>query len=153
MAIDGSPTAQGDYSGGRKRLEMPFELGGKYGNEAFDTETGMHIRSRGARGPEIESQSWQVEVCSQKFQFHTYVMENSDDGKRTILLTPDRSFLGFINDPEHPLEYRRNRLKVVIDGLYFIFPTYFRAPFCFLKGNPPASFGDRGLWGDVELSR
>jgi hypothetical protein len=132
---------------------MPFELGGKYGNEAFDAETGMRIRSLGARGPEIETHFWKVELSDRNFEFSTSVMEKSDSGIYNVLLTPGRLFLSHINNPDIPLDDRRNLLKIVIDGLYFIFPTYFKAPICFRKGRPPASYGELGMWSEAELSR
>jgi hypothetical protein len=131
---------------------MPFERGGKYQNEAFDAETGMRIRSLGARGPEIENHVWKIEVSGQSFEFHTYVMEKSDSGVYSVLLTPNKSLLGYINNPDFPVDARKNILRVAIEGLYFIFPTYFTPPICFRKGRLPA-YGDHGMWSEAELSR
>src|ERR1700759_387094 len=119
-------------------FEMPFELGGKYGNEAFDAETGMRIRSLGARGPEIETHFWKVEISDRTFEFSTSVMEKLDGSVYNVLLTPDKLFLNYINNRDVSLliigrMFSRLSLKGFIS---YSQPTS-RRPFVFEGADPP----------------
>lgn len=124
---------------------MPFSLVGKFQNEAIDSHPGVRLKSRGARGPEIERQIWAVEISGQEFEFETYILGEERDGIQEVLLSPSRQFIEYIDDHTALTETDRMKLlRNIVEGLYFIFPTYFRAPFRFRKSYPIAAQSEAG---------
>ena len=113
---------------------MAFALSGP--GTAVDDETGVSIRSLGARGPEIETHHWSANIGELNFEFTTEIGHDGDqlNGKRRVWIWPHVDLIDYLKGGPGELIQRNAIVDRMVEGIYFLFPTYFRLPIYFSKG-------------------
>ena len=134
---------------------MAFSLTGPRLREALDEETGIRIKTLGARGPEIENQTWQVSFGDLCFEFSTRVGDEDDNvgGKRRVRISPSLALIDYLNSGPGISSERKAHADRMVEGIAFLTPVvHFRLAIFFSKGVALAArrVGDRVLFDTID---
>ena len=134
-----------------------FVLSGPQNKEAFDDQSGIRVVDAGMRGPEIESHHWRADFGGHSFEFSTYVTEQEVLGRHRVQLSPRPALIDYLLNGSGQAGERKALVDKAVEGIAFLFPNYYRAPFFFERepavkysaesGRPRFSTVDApGLW-------